>query len=1236
MNIEDYLDRDDIPENLKEAIRSKIIECERKEAELQNILVKSRLHQAEVSAMLEASRAVLEYHKFDAAARFIFDSCKNLIGATAGYVALLSEDGSENELLFLESGGLSCTVDPSLPMPIRGLRAEVYNSGKAKYDNDFSNSEWMKYMPEGHVSLENVIFAPLIIEEKVVGLLGLANKEGGFTENDANMATAFGELAAIALYNSRTLESLENSEKRFRSLVETANDGIVIIQDWIKYVNPKFAEITGFSEEVIGSSFFDFVAPEYRELVATRHRKAISGEEIPERFEIELITEFGGKIPVEINISRIEYEGKPAEMGIIRDITGRKQLEQELIESEAKYRTLVERDPNMIFYIEGRVLRFVNQAFLDTLGYSKEELYAPHFDFFATIIPDQREMFKDHLIEILTGEDAPASYELLLLTKEAEIIPCLINLTSFESQGKQIIQGVMTDIRVVKEIEEELQKTQKRLEDAMQTGNLAWWDMDCSTGKVMCNEQKAIMLGYSPDEFSDAHYTDFTDLLHPDDYERTMQAMRDHLEGKKAKYEVEYRIRTKSGDWKWYYDVGGITERDEDGRPLRVTGVVVDTSKRKRAENALKMVTHSLRERVKELRCLYNISELVDRPEISLEDTLQGVIELTPPAWQYPEIACARIRLEDKEFKTKNFRETIWKQASDIFVHDNKIGALEVFYLEQKPDSDEGPFLIEERSLINAIAERIGKIIIRKHAEEKLAEYTENLEKMIEERTKALSESEERLKAILSGIGDLVTIQNKDLEIIWANQAVRDIWGDVIGKKCYEVYKEFDTCCPDCTSEKVFSEGKTFTSEQKVKVPDGKLMNTLVTSSPVRDADGSIVAVVEVVKDITARKLAEVALKKSESRLAEASRISHLGYWDWNIERNELMWSDEIYRIFGLAPQEFGATYEAFLNSVHPEDREFVRKSVDEALYDKKPYSIDHRIVLPNGKVHIVHEQAEVTFDETGRPIRMMGTVQDITERKQAEERIKESENRLSLIFNSVSDSILLIKIEPDDTYRVLSVNEAFLADTGYTEEQIIGKRVDEILPESEYELLVSRYEEVIRTGKLVKYERSSELPKGLLVFEIIIKPIFNEKGKCTHLLGIAHDITEQRDLGKQLIESEERYRGLYESSIDGIVSVDMDNNFIECNQTFAEILGYTKDELSKLNSSHITPGEFHEMVAEIINEQVIKRGYSDEFETELLKKDGTIIQVSARIWLIRDKKGNPKGTWGIVREVKS
>jgi len=144
------------------------------------------------------------------------------------------------------------------------------------------------------------------------------------------------------------------------------------------------------------------------------------------------------------------------------------------------------------------------------------------------------------------------------------------------------------------------------------------------------------------------------------------------------------------------------------------------------------------------------------------------------------------------------------------------------------------------------------------------------------------------------------------------------------------------------------------------------------------------------------RVRAQEALRESEHGLAEAQRIAHLGNWDWNIITDELLWSDEIYRIFGLHPQEFGATNDAFLNSVHPDDRESVEEAVNRSLADPNvAYNIEHRVARPDDSEHVVHEQGEVILDDTGKPIRMVGTVLDITKRVRAEEE-RESLRRLS------------------------------------------------------------------------------------------------------------------------------------------------------------------------------------------------------------------------------------------------
>ncbi len=154
---------------------------------------------------------------------------------------------------------------------------------------------------------------------------------------------------------------------------------------------------------------------------------------------------------------------------------------------------------------------------------------------------------------------------------------------------------------------------------------------------------------------------------------------------------------------------------------------------RKRMGEALERRTHMLGERVKELNCLYGLSELVEKPGIKLEEIIQGIVELIPLSWQYPQITCSRIIFESEEYRTENYRGTDWKQSSAILVHSEQVGTVEVYYLEEKPEIDEGPFLKEEKDLINGIAERLGRIVERIRTDEEL--------KVSEERFRAIYEN---------------------------------------------------------------------------------------------------------------------------------------------------------------------------------------------------------------------------------------------------------------------------------------------------------------------------------------------------------------------------------------------------------------------------------------------------------------------------------------------------------------
>ncbi|GAI40628.1 unnamed protein product, partial [marine sediment metagenome] len=158
-------------------------------------------------------------------------------------------------------------------------------------------------------------------------------------------------------------------------------------------------------------------------------------------------------------------------------------------------------------------------------------------------------------------------------------------------------------------------------------------------------------------------------------------------------------------------------------------------------EEEQKRLEQGLKERVKELQGLYGIANIAQKAGTTLDELYQEVVNFLPQSWQYPEITYARIIIDDKRFETENYRDTEWKQSADIKIGETKAGSVEVGYLEERPEIDEGPFLKEERLLIDGVAERLGRITERKQAEEELTKHREHLEELVKERTGQLEQA---------------------------------------------------------------------------------------------------------------------------------------------------------------------------------------------------------------------------------------------------------------------------------------------------------------------------------------------------------------------------------------------------------------------------------------------------------------------------------------------------------------
>ena len=205
-----------------------------------------------------------------------------------------------------------------------------------------------------------------------------------------------------------------------------------------------------------------------------------------------------------------------------------------------------------------------------------------------------------------------------------------------------------------------------------------------------------------------------------------------------------------------------------------------------------------------------------------------------------------------------------------------------------------------------------------------------------------------------------------------------------------------------------------------------------------------------------------------KDRLLEfAQKLAQIGHWELDIENNNLTWSDEIYRIFDLEPQEFDATYEAFLEHIHPEDRDLVNNAYAESIKTKTKYEIEHRLLLKNGVVKYVLEKCKTEYDEDGNPLRSVGTVQDITHRKQYERELIELNNRYNATFTSSLDAIIIM-----DSNRIfIDVNEAFTKIFGYKKDEVVGLKLKELKQFYDFETVL-KIEQILKNdGKVENYK---------------------------------------------------------------------------------------------------------------------------------------------------------------------
>jgi len=377
--------------------------------------------------------------------------------------------------------------------------------------------------------------------------------------------------------------------------------------------------------------------------------------------------------------------------------------------------------------------------------------------------------------------------------------------------------------------------------------------------------------------------------------------------------------------------------------------------------------------------------------------------------------------------------------------------------------------------------------------------------------------------------------------------------------------------------------------------------------------------------DITERKRAEEMLRRSDAHLAEAQQISHVGSWELDHVANEGRWSAEAFRIFERDSASFVASFEVFIDTVHPDDRDMLNETFERSLREHTPFEIEHRLLMKDGRIKYVHEQCSTTYDKQGRPLSTVGTVQDITIRVEAERQIK--------IFRSLLDSAPdEIQVVDPATLHIIDINESACIKLGYTREELLALRapdIDTTDPEMHKEIS----ERLLRDGTAIFETQHKRKDGSTFPVEITLRSITLDR---PYALGIARDITERKLAEQKLIKSEAEFRAVTTAAQDAILLIDDEGLIVSWNPAAERILGFSaQDAIGRDAHELFVPSRFH---------ADFKKGFASFRETgtgavigktlelEAFRKDGSEFPVELSVSAIK-----LKGRWhavGILRDI--
>ena len=952
--------------------------------------------------------------------------------------------------------------------------------------------------------------------------------------------------------------------------------------------------------------FFDL--PDRSTLEAALKRCREPGE--PFDLELPFTSAKGRHLWTRATGRAVKAGGKVVKLtGTFQDITERRQAKEAVMGSEDRYRNLYESTHDAIMTLEPPSWRFTTgnpatvQMFMakDEADFTSREpgMLSPERQ------PDGRDSGEKAREMIETAmRDGTHFFEWTHRRLNGEDFPATVLLSKGELAGKVFLQATVRDISEVKRIAESLRESEERYRTLAEASpdQIFIIGRDDTMKYVNPASLKLFRLPYDQ-----VVGTPRKNLFPPDIAEAQGILLKKTFEtGELVKSEEKIQFGTQE----FWIDTSFVPIKDVAGNATAVLGIARDITERKAAEEEIRISTMILR--------------------TQQETSPDGIL------------------IVDKSGKIISFNHRfteIWGIPQDVIDSRSDERSLS-FVLDKLSDPQE--FLARVRYLYEHQQEKSheeillkdGKVLER-YSAPMLGEDNRYFGRVwyfhdITERKRAeeaLLESEEKYREFFTTSRDCVFITSPGGQWIDFNDVALEMFGYASREELSKVpisqlYENPSERTAVLNS--IIRQGYAKEFPARLRRKDGGVIDTLITTVPVKNLDGSTQAFVGTIRDISDRKRAEEALLESEERFRGITeRISDLIFMV-DPEGYPTFMSPSVTAILGFSPESYIGKRPG-PDIIHREDIVKIGKAMENLKNGSPEEQVEFRMMKRDGSFAV--------FDGKGIPVFIHGIYsgvqivgRDITERRQAEEALRESEKKYRTLFENMLEGFAYCRMIYDDEGRpvdwiYLDVNKAFEELTGLKD--ITAKHVLEAIPDIRKQTpeLFNAYGRVASGGHPEMFEIDFKPLKQWLKVSVFSP----EKG---YFVAVFEDVTERRRAEEALQESEKKYHGLYDSMMDAFATVAMDGRIMLFNESFREMIGYEKDEVYNLTYSDLTPDKWHAFEAEIIKNQVLMRGYSEIYEKEYRRKDGTVFPVELRTFLLKDDAGNPQGMSSIVRDI--